>query len=133
MSVHTLEPGDYYVGDLCYLADSADLKWGLLCEAMGLEECGEFAFMGGRAFWSWTAHGDGGYIGTDGLTYEVDGGHIGAFPLGVLPEAVRARILSDGVPGGHVHSFKHAPRCETVDSYGEIRVGHLTIFTDEGC
>ena len=78
-----MEMNKYYVGDLCYVLDDTTYD-----ELFGLveDDCltkGKFVTLkdGRKFFLGRTAHGDGGYFGSDDEQYGVDSGTIGIAAL----------------------------------------------------
>jgi hypothetical protein len=99
--VKSLPPGEYYIGDLCYvLGDNIydNIFGGTGYESGIYEEKGT-----GRVFLvNSTAYGDGLYVGSDGKEFAVDAGIIG-----ICSKSLMAK--DDG--GGHVYTFRHPVGC----------------------
>jgi len=80
-----MNPGLYYIGDLCYVLDS---QWMDVCEAMssgGNVLNGECKLKNGTNFAIYgTAHGDGVYYDKEGKKYPVDSGTIGCIPFSAM-------------------------------------------------
>lgn len=72
-----LPPGQYYISDPGYVLDD-DIYHDVWGEEFKYE-CGAYARMGDKAgfMMAHTAHGDGTYLGSDGVNYDVDSGTIG--------------------------------------------------------
>jgi hypothetical protein len=98
----TLPPGEYYIGDLCYvLGDNVyDNIFGGTGYEMGIytEKATGRTFLVGS-----TAYGDGEYRGSDGNKFAVDAGIIG-----ICPKSLMAK--DDG--GGHMYTFKTPVECK---------------------
>ena len=127
----TMPPGEYYIGDLCYVLDD---RWNEVCDATIVEKTcldGEHALKDGALFAMYgTAHGDGEYLDDDGNAYPVDSGSIGCIDLMHLPEYYREKrdkIDSDGGLG-HVRVFDSSFKTGCVD--GVIVFGRVRIDTD---
>jgi hypothetical protein len=97
----TLPPGEYYIGDLCYvLGDNVyDNIFGGTGYEMGIytEKSTGRTFLVGS-----TAYGDGEYPGSDGNKFAVDAGIIG-----ICPKSLMAK--DDG--GGHMYTFTQPVNC----------------------
>lgn len=90
----TLPPGEYYIGDPCYVfgedwndgralffTGKTDEK---LDNAKGMCDVildGGDTYRGHKFFAHFTAHGDGSFVGSNGFDFGVDAGLLGAIPL----------------------------------------------------
>lgn len=119
-----MEPGTYYVGDLCYVMNDS---WNELCEMTCDEHTvldGGFRLKDGREFVIFTtAWGDGTYRDKEGRAYPVDAGLIGC----VRVEDMDSKP-EDVCDDGHFIEFKSPFICEKVD--GVIYFGKIAIDTD---
>lgn len=117
---YEFEPGNYYVGDLCYYLD--DDRWEQLLEVSKFED-GIYTLPDGRVFcWFGTAFGDGEYYDQKGRSYCVDSGTIGL---------IKVTDNQKSVLGGNIIEFK-APFSVngTARKNGVIRFGSIRIDTD---
>lgn len=127
-----MEPGEYYVGDLCYVMGE---EWDEFCSLTLRDgEClnGEFSLADGRKFaFSSTAFGDGSYPDQYGNHYDVDAGLIGCIKVSdinrsVTPEEIRR--------SGQIFTFKEPFTVNgigTGDRWdGIIEIGHVLIDTN---
>lgn len=119
-----LEPGKYWIGDLCYVMDD---EWSEVCDLIidGHDvKDGGFRLMDGREFVSFsTAYGDGTYFDADGRSYSVDSGGIGAIRVEDI-----ASFDSSNAELGNVVEFTKPFIAEYVD--GVIYFGKVAIDTD---
>lgn len=121
------EPGDYYVGDLCYMLRN---EWDDVCNTMfaaedaGGSSDGVFKLNNGIEFASYsTAYGDGVYTDQRGRKYPVDAGLIGCVNIKHLD----ANILKDNIHLGNIIKFNNS--FETSSNDGRITIGHIIIDT----
>ena len=106
-----LQPGRYWIGDLCYVMHA---RWSEFCEH--LDEAGEVLTMDGEEYW-WhhTAFGDGTYDYDlhnlpDGLG--VSGGFgVDAGLIGIIPAALVGRDPDDDPKLGMWLEFKKPVHC----------------------
>jgi hypothetical protein len=112
-------PGEYWVGDPCYIV--TDLAWeeALLSSRMFTLPIGVTGG-GAQVLAFHTHHGDGVYHDKQGREYPVDAGVIGLVPVEGFPEP------ADGLM--HKIEFEQPAVCFTED--GIIFLGHLSIDTD---
>lgn len=122
-----MQPGRYYIGDLCYVMDS---RWQALCRIFidrddrVLE--GEFNTDDGLRFATFsTAYGDGHYRASNGARLSVDSGSIGC----VRVDDIRP-CDCDGVALGTVVEFPEPFRVST-DGRGRLTFGYVTVNTAE--
>ena len=119
-----MEPGTYYVGDLCYVLNDS---WDEFCSiTIKDEEClsGGFRFKDGREFVTFqTIYGDGTYRDRDGREYPVDAGLIGC----VRVEDMDCEDI-DVCDGGHIIAFAKPFVCERVGT--ELYFGKIAIDLD---
>lgn len=74
----------FYVGDICYVLEK-DIYYGVWREKYNFRKGSIQDPESGRVFAvARTAHGDGGYIGSDGTHFPVDAGVIGLVPLELI-------------------------------------------------
>lgn len=116
----TMPPGEYWVGDLCYvLGDVWDDVCSLIIQGRDVVD-GVFTLPDGRRFANFgTAYGDGYYPDQYGNHYAVDSGTIGC----VLAADVEAHDL------GHLHKFDKRILVRYED--GVIKIGHVFINTND--
>lgn len=120
----------YYIGDLCYVIE--DDLWGEVCDLSSIsdnEEGDLLTLKDGREFYIMsTAYGDGCYSGSDGNTYSVDSGTIGAIPVEYLQGSEK---LKDAVERGlgHIVEFPYSLACDVVNENGTLYFGSLAIYT----
>ena len=121
----TFEPGDYYVGDLCYVLRN---EWDEVCSLTIKEhsclDC-VFTLANGTKFATYgTAYGDGVYIDQKGHKYPVDAGLIGC----VAVKDLDANILKDNIHLGNIIKFDKI--FTTNEDQGVIVIGNLSIDTN---
>ena len=125
-----MSPGQYYVGDLCYVLED---RWNEVCdiicqrnESGNLNE-GEFSLSDGTKFAVYrTKWGDGVYQDQHGKNYPVDAGIIGC----VAVKNIMAESHNAGCALGQVFKFDFDFTTYTNDSI--IHFGHVLIDTDPG-
>lgn len=127
----TLPPGDYVVGDPCYMIDRAD--WMAWLEAADYENESREHVLAANiddalAVGVPTAHGDGAYVDQFGYEYGVDAGLIGAVPVHVADAATDSAYVTMGAVGVTVFTFNAPFRCYYDN--GTVVIGHLRIDTD---
>lgn len=94
----------HFICDPCYVLHTVEVEGteGLwvksFCEALWKAEeaddfDGHFEYMGHPIFVHSTAYGDGSYEGTDGRSYSVDAGIIGAIPVELIEDEVAQEML----------------------------------------
>lgn len=119
-----MEPGTYYVGDLCYVLGNS---WEEFCElTIGDRQVndGGFRFKDGREFVSFTTlYGDGTYYDKEKRAYSVDAGLIGCIKHEDIDEGAALDIL-----GGQVIKFDSPFICERVG--GKLYFGKVVIDLD---
>lgn len=119
-----MQPGNYYVGDLCYVMNDV---WEEVCELIisgNRMLAGEFTLKDGRKFAMFnTAWGDGGYYDQFGREYSVDSGTIGC----ILAESIKSSE-ENSLEGGQIIEFNHA--FTTYREDGEIVFDRIRIDTD---
>lgn len=116
-------PGDYYIGDLCYVLDN---DWDEVCDiTIKGNACldGLFTLADGRKFGLWrTAHGDGMYEDTAGCDYPVDSGSIGIIAVKDIADDEKT-----GVRFGEIVEFDQT--FDVTGGGGEFRFGDIYIDT----
>ena len=121
----TFEPGDYYVGDLCYVLRN---EWDEVCSLTIKEHScldGVFTLANGTKFATYgTAYGDGVYVDQKGHKYPVDAGLIGC----VAVKDLDANILKDNIRLGNIIKFDKP--FTTNEDQGVIVIGNLSIDTN---
>lgn len=121
----TFEPGDYYVGDLCYVLRN---EWDEVCSLTIKEHScldGVFTLANGTKFATYgTAYGDGVYIDQKGHKYPVDAGLIGC----VAVKDLDANILKNNIHLGNIIKFDKP--FTTNEDQGVIVIGNLSIDTN---
>jgi hypothetical protein len=120
-----LNPGEYYVGDLCYVFNEE--TWEEVCE-LTLDEntCleGVFQLKDGRIFSMFgTAYGDGEYRDQKGRVYLVDSGTIGCVLASDID--IGARVF--GTDGGQV--VKMSEPFSPYNQEGYLHFGTVSIDT----
>lgn len=94
----------HFIGDPCYVLHTVEVEgteglWAeSFCEALEKAESslgfdGHFEYMGHPIFVHSTFHGDGSYEGTDGRSYGVDAGIIGAIPVELIEDEVVQEMI----------------------------------------
>jgi len=120
-----MEPGAYYIGDLCYVLQDS---WDEFCKiTISGEQClsGGFRFADGREFVSFTTiYGDGTYYDKDGFQYPVDAGLIGCIRVQDMDNV----DIDEASHDGRVHVFTKPFICEKVD--GVLYFGKVAIDLD---
>jgi len=120
-----MEPGTYYIGDLCYVM--TDAEWVEFCK-LTLDghkvKDGEFALPDGRKFATYsTSFGDGVYYDQYGYSYSVDAGLIGC----IKTKDIRAEKYDNLLDLGAVMDFESP--FVTSEHEGQIQFGHVLIET----
>lgn len=120
-----MEPGTYYVGDLCYVLGD---RWDEVCKVTiwdnGVLD-GGFRLADGTEFVSFsTTYGDGTYEDNELREYGVDSGSIGCVLLDDMDEEPNC------IDGGQIVEFKSAFICEKVGDI--IYFGKVAIDTGDG-
>lgn len=119
-----MEPGTYYIGDLCYVLNNS---WDEFCElTIRDNECinGGFRFADGREFVSFTTiYGDGTYTDEEGFKYPVDAGLIGCIRIEDMD-----CISGEVGDSGQIRAFTKPFICERVD--GVLYFGKVAIDLD---
>jgi hypothetical protein len=120
-----MQPGTYYIGDLCYVLHS---EWDEFCSLTIVGDKvldGEFNLKDGRRFATFTTKwGDGNYFDQNGKSYDVDAGLIGCIRL----DDIDFTNPENSVVGGNVVEFIQP--FSTFSAGGEIRIGNVLIDTD---
>jgi hypothetical protein len=120
-----MDPGTYYLGDLCYVMHES---WSEFCDlTINDHECleGGFRLKDGTEFVTFqTMYGDGTYFDSEHNAYSVDAGLIGCIRL----EDIDEDYEDNDVMLGHIHVFDKQFLCEKVD--GIIYFGRVAIDTD---
>lgn len=122
-----MEPGSYYVGDLCYVMhkdweEAVKLMFpnngGMIDGELQLKDGRKFAVLG-------TKHGDGSYVDQKYREYPVDSGSIGCIALNDIdPDETVGNLKL-----GHVIHFESVFGVYEED--GKIHIGDVVIDTDE--
>ena len=120
-----MQPGRYYIGDLCYVLHS---EWDEFCALTISGDKvldGEFNLRDGRRFATFTTRwGDGNYFDQNGKSYDVDAGLIGCIALSDIDLTNPENSLT----GGNIVEFVQP--FSTWSAGGEIRIGNVLIDTD---
>jgi hypothetical protein len=127
----TLQPTNYYIGDLCYVMHDC---WEEVCDLMfphDTEEMfeGELELADGRKFITYgTAYGDGQYTDQNGKPYAVDSGTLGAIKVDEIRDLDGFnRTVENGC--GHVHEFP--TEINEMDCYNQDgEIGLYTVVID---
>ena len=128
----------HFIGDPCYVlhtieaggAYNDELWVNSFCEALGKAEeqedfDGHLTYMGHQIFVHSTAFGDGSYEGSDGRSYPVDAGIIGAIPF----ELIEASVVQDKLNDRSVRAVSMtADQLSKADYYD----GTFTFHTSQG-
>ena len=130
-----LEPGKYWVGDLCYVLDElCGFDWSAFCGWMfdddpsgRQHEGGPNTVQGKDLAFHGTAYGDGVYEDQDGRQYGVDAGMIGCVRVQDINLTASQKGHCHPCCGGHIIDFPE-PFDTSYDS-GTIRIGHIEIET----
>ena len=120
-----MQPGTYYIGDLCYVMHG---EWDEFCSLTISGDKvldGEFNLKDGRRFATFTTRwGDGNYFDQNGKSYDVDAGLIGCIRLADIDLTNPENSLI----GGNIVEFVQP--FSTFSAGGEIRIGNVLIDTD---
>ena len=120
-----MQPGKYYIGDLCYVMHD---EWDEFCKLTisGNQVLdGEFNLADGRRFATFTTKwGDGNYFDEDGKSYDVDAGLIGCIKLDDIDLTNKDNFLAGGRVVEFVQPFS------TFKAGSVIRIGNVVIETD---
>ena len=124
-------PGDYYVGDLCYVLAQESPVGAKLDEAYWRNaEHGTYAAAiqheGASAWQARTAYGDGTYSDEQGRFYGVDSGTIGILSLAACDGTKLAEMLGQHTLG---HVITLAEGCTPTCDSGVFHIGPVTIDT----
>jgi hypothetical protein len=121
---NTFEPGQYWIGDLCYVMHD---EWREVCSVIckpDLDTAFAVELNDGRVFGvSFTQDGDGEYLDNLGNSYGVDAGLLGVIKLSDISERDQPNISL-----GHVHTFDDEFEISN-DGEGMISIGHIDIDT----
>lgn len=120
-----LEPGTYYIGDLCYVMHP---EWDEFCElTIDGNQCldGLFCLKDGREFVSFgTKYGDGLYEDQFGNRYPVDAGLIGAINVNNVSDEEKKNLQH-----GNVITFDTHWVVSYDEDQGIMNFGHIGIDT----
>ena len=120
-----MQPGKYYIGDLCYVMHG---EWDEFCKLTISGDKvldGEFNLKDGRRFATFTTKwGDGNYFDQNGKSYDVDAGLIGCIRL----DDIDLTNPENSLVGGNIVEFVQP--FSTFTAGGEIRIGNVLIDTD---
>ena len=126
-TMHTaiFPPGQYYIGDLCYVMGN---EWDEVVDLMFPTESrdveGELTLADGRKFfYGSTAYGDGSYGDNRGGKYPVDAGNIGIIATNDITEADKEQSLQCGT----VYTFDNP--FEVTAHAGLFKFGNIVIDT----
>jgi hypothetical protein len=120
-----MQPGKYYIGDLCYVMHSEWDEFCLLTIVGDKVLDGEFNLKDGRRFATFTTmYGDGNYFDQNGKSYDVDAGLIGCIRL----DDIDLTNPENSLVGGNIVEFVQP--FSTFTAGGEIRIGNVLIDTD---
>jgi hypothetical protein len=122
-------PGEYYLGDLCYVLGQDQGTWDQICDALfAAYDRGEHAttlFLHETPVWlARTAYGDGVYYDAHGRGYAVDSGTIGLCPTSLCTATALAE-LDDTL--GQVITMAHD--FHPTWDHGVFSIGTVTIDT----
>ncbi len=116
-----MPPGEYYIGDPCYVIE----EWDDFLGPLWASQYTQFEWKGKQCIGFSTAYGDGCYEDDEGNQYPVDAGIIGAVPIELCDRG------GNGSPGdnGSVFTFREKWLAETD---GEtLRFGSYVIETGD--
>lgn len=117
---YTAPPGDYYIGDLCYVFNDEFYE-----KVFGGQDyqSGLYRQAGSKNFFlvDNTAYGDGLYLGSDQREFAVDAGIIGITPMS-------CREKNDG--GGHIYTFTEPVDCRFKNGRFSFRSGTTNLMID---
>ena len=120
-----MNPGEYYIGDLCYVMHD---KWEEFCDITINGDNvvdGEFTLKDGTRFATFTTKwGDGCYMDQEGREYSVDAGLIGCILVSDISAEEKKNIRD-----GHVVTFDY-PFAPYKTESGVIRFLDVAIDTD---
>jgi hypothetical protein len=120
-----MQPGKYYIGDLCYVMHG---EWDEFCSLTISGDKvldGEFNLADGRRFATFTTKwGDGNYFDQNGKSYDVDAGLIGCIRL----DDIDLTNPENSLIGGNIVEFVQP--FSTFSAGSEIRIGNVLIDTD---
>ena len=117
-----MKAGTYYVGDPCYVYGEDHKEWmNFLEDGVWKVDDEPFDYNGFTCFSGSTMWGDGCYYGSDGFTYPVDAGMIGAIPVEMADQPRRPDLST-------IVTFKEDFDCYVEN--GVIVIGHIRIDTD---
>ena len=120
-----MQPGKYYIGDLCYVMHG---EWDEFCSLTIVGDKvldGEFNLKDGRRFATFTTKwGDGNYFDQSGKSYDVDAGLIGCIRV----DDIDLTNPENSLIGGNIVEFVQP--FSTFKAGGEIRIGNVLIDTD---
>jgi len=121
-----MNPGTYYIGDLCYVMNT---NWDELCDLTidDNNNCKEGEFILGKIPFAMynTLHGDGLYLDQNGSPYAVDSGSIGCVSIENLSQA----DLDAASKYSKLITFDQAFTTKNID--GVIHIGHIVIDTTQ--
>lgn len=118
--MNKLPPGEYYIGDPCYVFSSK--TWDELLDETDSFEEKDIHNFNGRDLWAHsTAWGDGTYCDQNGIEYAVDSGMLGIIPLALIDNP-------EGLEHGTVIKFQRDVVVEFEN--GVFWFGHIRIDTD---
>jgi hypothetical protein len=119
---YTAPPGQYYIGDLCYVLSDE-----IYHKVFGVEtyEPGLYIQKDTTNFFlvDCTAYGDGCYMGSDQREFCVDAGIIGITPVSCMAK-------NDG--GGQIYTFKDPVECRFKDGRFSFISGDTHLIIDTG-
>lgn len=117
---YTFPAGTYYIGDPCYaIPNDRWMEWLEAADYTNQETYLVADLDGHTAIGVGTAYGDGVYGGSDGNTYGVDAGLIGAVPREVAEEGCSSNLVTFDSP------------FDVSYDEGVIRIGHIRIDTSD--
>lgn len=123
-----LEPGTYYIGDLCYVFNHE--KWDKICDCLFSQKEGTILFeLDGMKFYNMsTAYGDGTYMDNKGRSYPVDSATIGCVNVSHIDEDKKPKDEKD--PCGHLITFTEPFECSVED--GCMSFGRHVVINTRG-
>ena len=120
-----MRPGQYYIGDLCYVMED---RWDEVCNLIiegNICKNGIFQLADGTKFAIYnTKHGDGVYSDQYGRKYAVDSGSIGCILMDDIKVSINTNLI------GFYHTYDAQNIFDSFENDGTIEIGEISIDTD---
>ncbi len=123
----TLPPGEYWVGDPCYVID--DSQWAAFRKSID-RQSGHSQHPGHQSAVFTTRYGDGNYPDDRRRHYSVDSGQIGAVPRELAAKCTKGADRKHYTDLGNFITSKQPLDC-SADEEGHLRFGEITIYTGD--